>query len=278
MTSMRKKGPLDNTKREYYVVCNGHCRKNMYLCLTCHQTDPLSKISSSSATETYALTELSVTRERKTDSLVDDTSLENSVHCNKRCCRNIALCSHTLDAQWEIDKRRRLKRMRKTDPLDDTSLEYYVLCHGSCRKNMYLCLTCHQQNKEEHADPLSSKISSSSSSSGTIKFKFVLMLVLISLKISSHIPSESSSATETNALTDPLAIAARDNDELEVESIINHFGDPKRKSKMDFHVRWAGFDANDDLWLPWREVYNLPALHTYLRANNMENLIPKKYL
>jgi hypothetical protein len=261
----------------------------MYLCLTCHQqdteehTDPLSKISSSlsssSATETYALTEPSVTRERKTDSLVDDTSLENSVHCNKRCCRNIALCSHTLDAQWEIDKRRRLKRMRKTDPLDDTSLEYYVLCHGYCRKNMYLCLTCHQQNKEEHADPLSSKISSSSSSSsGTIKFKFVLLLVLISLKISSHIPSASSSATETNALTDPLAIAARDNDVFEVESIINHFGDPKTKSKMDFQVRWLGFDASEDRWLPWSEVRNLPALHTYLRANNMVKLIPKKYL
>jgi len=78
--------------------------------------------------------------------------------------------------------------------------------------------------------------------------------------------------------TDPLAIAARDNDEEEVESIIDHFGNPKMKSGMDFRVRWAGFDANEDTWLPWSEVRNIPALHTYLRANNMVKLIPKEHL
>ena len=78
--------------------------------------------------------------------------------------------------------------------------------------------------------------------------------------------------------TDPLAIAARDNDEEEVESIINHSGNPKRKSDMDFQVRWAGFDASEDTWLPWSEVRNIPALHTYLRANNMVKLIPKEHL
>ena len=78
--------------------------------------------------------------------------------------------------------------------------------------------------------------------------------------------------------TDPLAIASRDNDEDEVESIINHSGNPKRKSGMDFQVRWAGYDASEDSWLPWSEVRNIPALHTYLRANNLVKLIRKEHL
>ena len=78
--------------------------------------------------------------------------------------------------------------------------------------------------------------------------------------------------------TDPLAIAARDNEEDEVEYVIAHTGDPKRKSDMDFQVRWAGYDESEDSWLPWSEVRNIPALHSYLRANNMVKLIPKEHL
>ena len=36
--------------------------------------------------------------------------------------------------------------------------------------------------------------------------------------------------------TDPLAIAARDNEEFEIDFIVSHSGDPKRKSDMDFLV------------------------------------------
>ena len=74
---------------------------------------------------------------------------------------------------------------------------------------------------------------------------------------------------------DPLAIAAKDNEEDEVESIIRHTGDPKRKTSMDFLVRWKGYDESEDLWLPWSELRTNNALHTYLRQNGMEKLIPK---
>ena len=74
---------------------------------------------------------------------------------------------------------------------------------------------------------------------------------------------------------DPLAIAAKDYEEDEVESIIRHTGDPKRKSSMDFLVRWQGYDESEDLWLPWSALRTNVALHTYLRANNLEKLIPK---
>ena len=36
--------------------------------------------------------------------------------------------------------------------------------------------------------------------------------------------------------TDPLAIAARDNEEFEIDYIISHSGNPKRKSDMEFQV------------------------------------------
>jgi hypothetical protein len=77
---------------------------------------------------------------------------------------------------------------------------------------------------------------------------------------------------------DPLTIAAKDYEEFEIEYIVTHSGNPKRKSDMDFQVRWLGYDESEDSWLPWSEVRNVPALHTYLRENGMTKLIPKEHL
>ena len=73
----------------------------------------------------------------------------------------------------------------------------------------------------------------------------------------------------------PLEIASKDYEEDEVEKIIQHTGDPKRKTSMDFLVRWLGYDDSEDLWLPWSALRSNVALHTYLRENGMEKLIPK---
>ena len=43
-------------------------------------------------------------------------------------------------------------------------------------------------------------------------------------------------------------------------------------------LRWLGYDESEDSWLPWSEVRNVPALHTYLRENGMTKLIPKEHL
>jgi len=74
---------------------------------------------------------------------------------------------------------------------------------------------------------------------------------------------------------DPLAIAAKDYEEDEVELILEHKGDPKRKSSLDFLVRWLGYDETEDLWLPWSALRTNAVLHQYLRDNNMHKLIPK---
>ena len=74
---------------------------------------------------------------------------------------------------------------------------------------------------------------------------------------------------------DPLHVAAKDNEEDKVGAIIAHSGDPKRKSTMDFLVRWTGYDDSENLWLPWSELRLNPKLHQYLKDNGMERLIPK---
>jgi len=74
---------------------------------------------------------------------------------------------------------------------------------------------------------------------------------------------------------DPLQIAAKDNEEDEVDSILSHVRDPQRKSSMDFLVKWTGYDDSENLWLPWSELRLNPKLHTYLREQNLEKLIPK---
>jgi hypothetical protein len=77
--------------------------------------------------------------------------------------------------------------------------------------------------------------------------------------------------------TDPREVANHDYDEFDVEEILNHEGSPKKKTEMQFLVRWLGYGPDDDLWLPWSELRSNEALHTYLRQHNMESLIPKSF-
>jgi hypothetical protein len=75
---------------------------------------------------------------------------------------------------------------------------------------------------------------------------------------------------------DPFEITAKDLDEEQVEKIVDHT-DVTQKSKMDFLVRWTGYDASHDLWLPWSQLRDNPKLHKYLFDNGMESWIPKEH-
>jgi hypothetical protein len=75
---------------------------------------------------------------------------------------------------------------------------------------------------------------------------------------------------------DPHNIAAKDLDEEQVEKILDHTN-TTQKSKMDFLVRWEGYDESHDLWLPWSELRNNPKLHKYLFDNGLESWIPKEH-
>ena len=76
---------------------------------------------------------------------------------------------------------------------------------------------------------------------------------------------------------DPAAIARKDKGEFLVESIQAHVGDLTRKSSLDFKVRWVGYTARDDEWLPWSALRNNPKLHSYLIQIGKPNLVPKEH-
>jgi hypothetical protein len=69
-------------------------------------------------------------------------------------------------------------------------------------------------------------------------------------------------------------IAIRDHHEYLVDSVLEHTGNPKRKSEMSFKVRWTGYSEEHDSWEPWKNLRLVDKLHEYLRDNDMAKLIP----
>jgi hypothetical protein len=64
---------------------------------------------------------------------------------------------------------------------------------------------------------------------------------------------------------DPAAVAAVDADEFVVEAIVAHRGlrGPRSNYRRNQLVRWAGYQPEDDNWLPYRDVAELEALDDY---------------
>jgi hypothetical protein len=50
-------------------------------------------------------------------------------------------------------------------------------------------------------------------------------------------------------------------DAVDVAAILAHKGKPKKRTRMQFHVRWRGFDDAHNQWLPWSELKNNWVLH-----------------
>ena len=75
----------------------------------------------------------------------------------------------------------------------------------------------------------------------------------------------------------PADIANIDNQMVDVDHIIKHWGNPKRKSNMQFLVRWANSNETDDQWLPWKDLRTNSALHKYLQEQNLAKLIPPEF-
>jgi len=75
-------------------------------------------------------------------------------------------------------------------------------------------------------------------------------------------------------MDNPLKLAAADYDEFIIERVLEHTGDPKRKSSLDFLVKWLGYDDSHNLWIPWKEARLNAKVHEYLRNEGLERLIP----
>jgi hypothetical protein len=77
--------------------------------------------------------------------------------------------------------------------------------------------------------------------------------------------------------TDPREVANKDAGYVDIDHIIQHWGNPRRKANMQFLVRWVDSSPEDDSWLAWKDLRTTAALHAYLRKNNMDKLIPEEF-
>jgi hypothetical protein len=80
-----------------------------------------------------------------------------------------------------------------------------------------------------------------------------------------------------DGFTPPFDVARRDTTDVVVDAVIAHAGDPKKLSSLEFLVRYLDLDESHNQWQPWKNMRNNPALHAYLRTNNLAKLVPKEH-
>jgi hypothetical protein len=76
--------------------------------------------------------------------------------------------------------------------------------------------------------------------------------------------------------TNPVDIALSEAQEYEVEKILNHRGDKKKRSDLEFLVKWVGYDEENNSWEPWANLRDTSQLHDYLKINKMRSLMSKE--
>ena len=84
-------------------------------------------------------------------------------------------------------------------------------------------------------------------------------------------------------VVDPRVVARDSVDEFDIHSILDIRGNKHRgkwvRTNLEFLVKWDGYD--DPLyntWEPYSGVRDTEQLHQYLRANNLQYLIPNKFI
>ena len=77
--------------------------------------------------------------------------------------------------------------------------------------------------------------------------------------------------------TDPRHVAAADQEEFEIDSILAHRGNHNQKSTLEFLVRWVDYDDSYNTWEPWSALRTTEQLHEYLKSKGLEKLIPKEF-
>ena len=84
--------------------------------------------------------------------------------------------------------------------------------------------------------------------------------------------------TDRNNIT-PFDIAMRDKQDYLVSKLVAHrlvseLAGKNLKNSYEFRVRWLGYEASEDTWLPWKAVRDLKALDEYLLENkNLAKLV-----
>ena len=70
-------------------------------------------------------------------------------------------------------------------------------------------------------------------------------------------------------LVDPAAVARKDIiGETLIERILEHYGDVKKRSTLDFKVRWEGIPESLDNWLEYKDLRDTNSLHINFQAQH----------
>ena len=80
-----------------------------------------------------------------------------------------------------------------------------------------------------------------------------------------------------SAIVDPVDVARRDYMEFFIETILNHRGNLKLKTDIEFLVKWLGYDETHNSWEPYSNLRDSEQLHAYLLQKNLQRLIPIKF-
>ena len=78
-------------------------------------------------------------------------------------------------------------------------------------------------------------------------------------------------------LTTPTDVARRDYLEFFVEKILQHQGNIKRMSTLQFLVKWSTYDDSHNSWEPYSNLRKTAVLHAYLREKKLLSLIPAEF-
>ena len=61
--------------------------------------------------------------------------------------------------------------------------------------------------------------------------------------------------------TDPTDVSRKDYLEFFIETILQHTGDPKWLSTLQFKIKWLGYDESYNSWEPWANLREMEILH-----------------
>ena len=80
-----------------------------------------------------------------------------------------------------------------------------------------------------------------------------------------------------SAVVYPMDVARREYMECFVDEILQHRGNPKKSSSMEFEVSWVNYPHESNTWEPYKNLRQCDPLHVHLAENNLTKLIPSKF-
>ena len=74
-------------------------------------------------------------------------------------------------------------------------------------------------------------------------------------------------------LVDSVDVARRDYMEFFIENVISYRENSKCKTKLEFQVKWLGYDETHNSWELYTNLRDSDQLHVFHRQNNLLLLI-----